>query len=917
MGQLDLFKPALRGGRPGVASYRELIQVFLDAGMTGRPHREGFPADASSDASLFLRHDVDRVLDTAVLMARIDADLGVRSSFYLLHPGDYDSLENYYGAVVDGRVVHSAHLQDAAAEIAVLGHEIGLHNDFIQLSRKTGRPPAELIAEEIAWFAGLGITISGTASHGSGFARQHGYLNYELFAEAARLGKQPRTITFDDGGTFDLQSMSCRDVGLEYEAYGIGRDCYVSDSGGRFAIHGEKPDPVIMSKVRPMIAGKDRAVVLIHPEWWNERKPLTRTASAGPRRAALPVVDSEPVFRRPDGAPVRVGVRGDCCCRRMVHLNRAMFPDGYDMLVNEKCTNAAYVDTLRGRTATDDELLAISDTDAMSTSLRTYYLGQNDRSVLEMRDLDLLVMDTYSDMNFELWALPGSGSKVWVHPKMLRAGQAQSLVKIGRATLEDAVADAVAVIDAVREHNPGVPVLFLSQPVAYYSKLSGRRGFDRMGSLVAQERFGVYHCDPLDFSQLEPDDMDSSGPGQTLHFTGETYRRMVRHAWQRGLADHFDGTSRARDEVAAAGTARPVPLTARQRLARTAAATVAVRQAKRARRRLGGAKRRAGRFAARATAPGAPGRMVRKVGRRLRPRPAPSPRPAPVAPPAPAVVPVALPETVPTVTIGFGLGLPGCVPACSDKVSRGHQTYREYFTLPEDDPEARKRYTPMLIPTDDIVYVEAWEQHIKTFGKGSRLRQKRKAERVGYTVHEFAWAQHVPDIHAINHSKEIRSGGEMRGSYRFSIEEMGGAPTSPSSPVPPACKHHWDLRFGTFLPEPGHTQGDVVVDERLVAYIALSRNGDVVLYSMILGHADHLADGALVLLHHEVIRWLSSERDGLAQDLRYVMYGGWENGGPSLLQWKRQAGFTPHHVIAVDSDAEVDLTGALLAEESG
>jgi hypothetical protein len=308
---------------------------------------------------------------------------------------------------------------------------------------------------------------------------------------------------------------------------------------------------------------------------------------------------------------------------------------------------------------------------------------------------------------------------------------------------------------------------------------------------------------------------------------------------------------------------------------------------------------------------------VRKVGRRLRPRPAPPAPAAPVAPPAPVVAPVALPETVPTVTISFGLGLPGCVPACADKVSRGHRTYREYFTLPEDDPEARKRYTPMLIATDDIVDVEAWEQHIKTFGKGSRLRQKRKAERLGYTAREFAWAQHIPDIHAINHSKEVRSGGEMRGSYRLSIDEMGGAPKAPSSPIPAACVHHWDLRFGTFLPEPGHTQGDVVVDERLVAYIALSRNGDVVLYSMILAHADHLSEGALVLLHHEVIRWLSSERDGLAKDLRYVMYGGWENGGPSLLQWKRQAGFTPHHVIAVDSDAEVDLTGALLAEETG
>ena len=45
-----------------------------------------------------------------------------------------------------------------------------------------------------------------------------------------------------------------------------------------------------------------------------------------------------------------------------------------------KCTNAAYAGTLRGRVVSDDDLRRLSDIDAMSASLRTYYLGQNDRS---------------------------------------------------------------------------------------------------------------------------------------------------------------------------------------------------------------------------------------------------------------------------------------------------------------------------------------------------------------------------------------------------------------------------------------------------------------------------------------------------------------------------------------------------------
>jgi hypothetical protein len=103
--------------------------------------------------------------------------------------------------------------------------------------------------------------------------------------------------------------------------------------------------------------------------------------------------------------------------------------------------------------------------------------------------------------------------------------------------------------------------------------------------------------------------------------------------------------------------------------------------------------------------------------------------------------------------------------------------------------------------------------------------------------------------------------------------------------------------------EPGYKQGSIEVNERLLAYISLRRCGDVALYSQIMGHGDYLNQGVLVLLHHEVIRWISENTHGLASGLRYVMYGGQQNGGGSLLQFKRQAGFTPHHVFAYRGEA--------------
>jgi hypothetical protein len=91
------------------------------------------------------------------------------------------------------------------------------------------------------------------------------------------------------------------------------------------------------------------------------------------------------------------------------------------------------------------------------------------------------------------------------------------------------------------------------------------------------------------------------------------------------------------------------------------------------------------------------------------------------------------------------------------------------------------------------------------------------------------------------------------------------------------------------------------VNERLLAYISLRRCGDVILYSQIMGHGDYLSQGVLVLLHHEVIRWIGEHRDGLTRGLRFVMYGGVQNGGEGLLQFKRQSGFTPYHVYAMRS----------------
>lgn len=218
---------------------------------------------------------------------------------------------------------------------------------------------------------------------------------------------------------------------------------------------------------------------------------------------------------------------------------------------------------------------------------------------------------------------------------------------------------------------------------------------------------------------------------------------------------------------------------------------------------------------------------------------------------------------------------------------------RKYMLFPGLSTEMPV-WQPAVIPTNEIADFAKWESRIKK--EFDRVQYKRKATKLGYYTKPFNWKMFIPDIHDVNTSKEVRSGGVMRGSYLREIEDMGGAPTKLLEFRAPACKLHWTIPFGVFKKVEGHKQGDVTVNEKLVGYINLKRSGDIALYSMILGHGDHLRDGIMVLLHHDVVRWASENADGYATGLKYLMYGAVTSGGASLEQWKRWAGFVPREL---------------------
>lgn len=111
------------------SAYRVL--TVSEAHITKRPH-------------LILRHDVDVSLESALTMAELDSELGVKSTFYVLFSNRYYNLLE----------TDSLRL---LREISELGHEVGLHYD-LEAYRTYGPDVLETLEREIGL---LGLLVGG------------------------------------------------------------------------------------------------------------------------------------------------------------------------------------------------------------------------------------------------------------------------------------------------------------------------------------------------------------------------------------------------------------------------------------------------------------------------------------------------------------------------------------------------------------------------------------------------------------------------------------------------------------------------------------------------------------------------------------------------------------------------------------
>lgn len=166
--------------RPGairvqsLEAYTQLLRALQEQGWDFGTALD-LTGEAPAAPTIHLRHDVDGDLRSAIAMSQIESELGIKSTYYFLHTAPY------YGMPGTNNSTFLRHfsMADIYREFEEIGHEVGLHNDALQVAQNWGIDGSQALTVEIEWLRSAGLSIAGTVAHNS--VGTYGAANFAIF----------------------------------------------------------------------------------------------------------------------------------------------------------------------------------------------------------------------------------------------------------------------------------------------------------------------------------------------------------------------------------------------------------------------------------------------------------------------------------------------------------------------------------------------------------------------------------------------------------------------------------------------------------------------------------------------------------------------------------------------------------------
>lgn len=218
--------------------------AFLDrlAGCEVVPLRELAATPTGERAIVGLRHDVDARLESALVLGRLEAERGLRATYFALHTAPYYREE-----------------MPVLKALQKQGHEIGLHNDALSVAGD----PAETLRRELDRLRGAGLEVVGVAGHGSRAAHERRLFGHQVFSDFPARPRFPNSAI--ESGEPDFPQVTLAELGLAYDADFLDNDRYYADSfyderGRRW-----HPEELDAGALEP----GTKTIALVHPCHWD------------------------------------------------------------------------------------------------------------------------------------------------------------------------------------------------------------------------------------------------------------------------------------------------------------------------------------------------------------------------------------------------------------------------------------------------------------------------------------------------------------------------------------------------------------------------------------------------------------------------------------------------------------------------